>query len=298
MPKNKNAVSVIYRVSNETDFEAKLNIYPILTCRYFHEVKDRFENRLGFTQKSSGKELETVFQRPEATILCRSTAGEFNEKINWVDSLFYRMEASRGEASSDDCFQPGYFEVQVPAKEEKEFAVSFAVNHESQTAREALNSFGNTIDEVKASFNQEFTQQSNMLEKFYALHPEVPISDWLNWILLAADSFIVQNTVGRKAVIAGYHWFEPWGRDTFISLPGLMLVTGRFSDAKEILQNYIQYCQNGLIPNFVADKSGEPAYNTVDATLWYVNAVLQYLKYTGDSAFVQEELWENLQGNN
>ena len=298
MPKNKNAVSVIYRVSNKNNFEAKLKIYPILTCRYFHKVKDRLKNPLGFTQKSIGKELETAFQNPEATILCRSTDGEFKEKINWIDRLFYRTEASRGEASSDDCFQPGYFEVQVPAKEEKEFAVSFAVNHESQTAREALTSVGNTIDEVNASFNQELTQQSNLLEKFYGLHPEVPISDWLNWILLAADSFIVKNTAGRKAVIAGYHWFEPWGRDTFISLPGLMLVTGRFSDAKEILQNYIQYCRNGLIPNFVADKSGEPAYNTVDATLWYVNAVLQYLKYTGDSAFVQERALGKSPGNN
>jgi len=295
MPKNKNAVSVIYHVSNENNFEAELKIYPILTCRYFHTVIDRLKNPFGFTQKSVGKELETVFKHPEATILCHSTDGEFREKINWIQRLFYRMEASRGEASSDDCFQPGYFEVQVPAEAEKEFAVSFAVNHESQIAREALTSVGDTIDEVNASFNQELTQQSNMLEKFYGLHPEVPISDWLNWILLAADSFIVENTVGRKVVIAGYHWFEPWGRDTFISLPGLMLVTGRFSDAKDILQNYIQYCQNGLIPNFVADKSGEPAYNTVDATLWYVNAVLQYLKYTGDSAFVKEELWENLQ---
>ena len=134
-----------------------------------------------------------------------------------------------------------------------------------------------------------------MLEKFYGLHPEVPISDWLNWILLAADSFIVDNASGGKAVIAGYHWFEPWGRDTLISLPGLMLVPGRFSDAKEIFQNYIQFSRNGLIPNFVGDKSGEPAYNTVDATLWYVNAVLQYLKYTGDFAFVQEKLWAHLQ---
>jgi predicted glycogen debranching enzyme len=295
MPKNKNAVSVIYKVSNKNSLDAKVRIYPLLTCRHFHNVLDQWRNPLYFAQKSIGNELETTFQNPEATILCRSTDGEFKEKINWIDHLFYRTEASRVEASTDDCFQPGYFEVQVPAKEEKEFAVSFAVNHESQTAREALTSVGNTIDEVNASFNQELTQQSNLLEKFYGLHPEVPISDWLNWILLAADSFIVENTTGRKAVIAGYHWFEPWGRDTFISLPGLMLVTGRFSAAKEILQNYIQYSRNGLIPNFVADKSGEPAYNTVDATLWYVNAVLQYLKYTGVSAFVQEKLWENLQ---
>ena len=122
------------------------------------------------------------------------------------------------------------------------------------------------------------------------------MSDWLNWILLAADSFMVENDAGRKAVIAGYHWFEPWGRDTFISLPGLMLVTGRYSDAKDILQNFIQYCKSGLIPNFISDKSGIPVYNTVDGTLWYVNAVLQYVKYTGDFGFVKDELWEKLQG--
>ena len=295
VPKNKNAVSIIYKVSNENAFAAKLRIYPILTCRYFHTVTDRFKNPFGFTQKSFGRELEVAFQRPEATMLCHSTDGEFKEKINWVEHLFYRMEASRGEASSDDCFQPGYFEVVVPAQEQKEFAVSFAVNHENQTARDTLSSVGNTIDEVNASLSRELTQQSNMLEKFYGLHPGVPISDWLHWILLAADSFMVKNADDGKAVIAGYHWFEPWGRDTFISLPGLMLVSGRFSDAKEILQNYIQFSRNGLIPNFVGDKSGEPAYNTVDATLWYVNAVLQYLKYTGDYAFVQEKLWAHLQ---
>ncbi len=121
------------------------------------------------------------------------------------------------------------------------------------------------------------------------------MNDWLNWILLAADSFIVKNTAERIAVIAGYHWFESWGRDTFISLPGLMLVTGRFSYAKDVLQNFIQYCQMGLIPNLVGDRTGVPLYNTVDGTLWYINAVLQYLKYTGDFGFVKDELWESLQ---
>ena len=121
------------------------------------------------------------------------------------------------------------------------------------------------------------------------------MSDWLNWILLAADSFMVQNREGKKSVIAGYFWFEPWGRDTFISLPGLTLVTGKFSDAKDILQNFMRYLKGGMIPNFVADKTGVPIYNTVDGTLWYVNAVLQYVKYTGDYGFVKAELWENLQ---
>ena len=88
VPKNKNAVSIIYKVSNENAVAAKLRIYPILTCRYFHTVTDRFKNPFGFTQKSVGKELEVAFQRPEATMLCRSTDGEFKEKINWVEHLF------------------------------------------------------------------------------------------------------------------------------------------------------------------------------------------------------------------
>ena len=295
VPKNKNAVSVFYKVSNKNIFDAKVRIYPLLTCRHFHSVVDRRKTPLNFTQKSSAKELEAAFHRPEATIVCRSTDGEFKEKINWIDRLFYRVEALRGEASIDDCFQPGYFEVQVSAETEKEFAVTATVSHENQAAREVLDAVGSTILEVKNSLNREQKRSSDLLVNFYSLHLEVPMNNWLSCVLLAADSFIVENTMGKKSVIAGYFWFEPWGRDTFISLPGLMLVTGRFSDAKDILQNFILYCKNGLIPNFVADKSGEPAYNTVDATLWYVNAVLQYLKYTGDFEFVQEELWENLQ---
>ncbi len=296
MPKNKNAVSVIYQVSNKNSLEAKLRIYPILTCRYFHTVLDTVKTTVGFTQKSSVKESETVFQHPQATILCRSSDGEFTEKINWVNRLFYRMEAARGEESVDDCFQPGFFEVQVPAQEDKLFMISAAVNLDGQKTREILDSTGGSTNEVTASFNQEQSHQRSLLYGFYGLHPEVSESDWLSWVLLAADSFIVSNAAGKKAVIAGYHWFESWGRDTFISLPGLLLVTGRFNAAKDILQTYIQFCKNGLIPNFFADKSGEPAYNAVDATLWYVNVVLQYLKYTGDSAFVQENLWGNLQG--
>ena len=142
---------------------------------------------------------------------------------------------------------------------------------------------------------QELNRQSELLNDFYRLQTKVPMSDWLNWILLAADSFIVENTAGQKSIIAGYHWFEPWGRDTFISLPGLLLVTGKFGEAKNILQSFIQYCKGGLIPNFVTDKTGDLAYNTVDATFWYINAVLQYLKYTGDFALVKEDLWESLQ---
>jgi predicted glycogen debranching enzyme len=99
----------------------------------------------------------------------------------------------------------------------------------------------------------------------------------------------------KKSVIAGYHWFDDWGRDALISLPGLTLVTGKFEDAQEILLTFERYCHKGVIPNRFSDKAGDiPLYNTVDATFWFFNAVLQYLKYTDDYSFVQEKLWKTL----
>jgi predicted glycogen debranching enzyme len=294
IPKNKNIVAITYKLTNKNNSEAKVRLYPLLTCRYYHTVVYQSRVPLNFTLRSNGALFQATFQRPQASIVCRITDGEFKEKINWINRIHYRDELLRGEADVDDCFQPGYFEVQVPANVEKEFAVTCAVSHESQQANVISDAVGGTISSIKDVYHQELSQRSNLLANFYRDHPDVPMTDWLNWILLAADSFMVENAFRRKAVIAGYHWFEPWGRDTFISLSGLTLVTGKYSDAKDILQNFSQYCKSGLIPNFVADKTGIPVYNTVDGTLWFVNAVLQYVKYTGDYSFVKDELWANL----
>jgi predicted glycogen debranching enzyme len=294
MPKTKNAVAIMYKIINKACCEATLKIYPLLTCRYFHTVIDHLRMPLNFNQENSDKAFQVSFEHPQATLVCRITEDKFSERRNWIERLHYREEASRGEADTDDCFQPGYFEVTVPANGEVEFAVTAALSRQLRDAKLALDNVGNSTQEVKSTFNRELTNRVALLENFYNSHPDVPTSEWLNWVLLAADSFMVESDVGRKAIIAGYHWFEPWGRDTFISLPGLLLVTGRFSAAKNILQNFMQYCKDGLIPNFVNDKTGEPAYNTVDGTLWYVNAVLQYLKYTNDYGLVHSELWDNL----
>jgi predicted glycogen debranching enzyme len=295
MTKGKNGVAVIYKAVNHGPQEAKLRVYPLLTCRHFHAVVNRAENPWQFTQRASHQESEIVFTNPAVTVLCRVTDGEFHEKINWVDGLLYWIEAARGEISIDDCFQPGFFELNVPAGEDREFAVCTAADHSGEIARQTLDSIGGSTLEVHASLNIEQTQQRNLLYGFYGLHPEVPLGDWLSWVLLAADSFVVADSVGKKAVVAGYHWFESWGRDTFVSLPGLLLVSGRFNAARNILEAYSRFCKNGLIPNYVADASGEPSYNTVDGTLWYINAVLKYLKHTGDYPFVEAKLWSSLQ---
>ena len=85
------------------------------------------------------------------------------------------------------------------------------------------------------------------------------------------------STAAGKTVIAGYHWFNDWGRDTMISLPGLTLTTGRAEDAAVILRTFARYVDQGMLPNNFPDTAGAlPGYNTVDATLWYVLAIAAY----------------------
>jgi len=295
MPKEKNAVAVKYQVLNHGRAEAKVRVYPLLTCRHFHSVVDRWKNPMNFSQHQNGGEVEFTFNNPEAAVTVRSTMSEFNEKPLWIERLYYCEEASRGESSADDCYQPGYFEVVVPHKRDRDFAVVAAASENSQECREILGSLGSTVYDVNGQLTSEIEGRTNLLTKFYDEHNQVPASDWLNWILSAADAFVAKGAGDMKSVMAGYFWFETWGRDTFISLPGLLLATGRFEDARKILLDFMRHSRQGLIPNFIQDRSGEPAYNAVDATLWYVNAVLQYLKYTGDFAFVQQRLWKNLQ---
>src|ERR1700738_2616353 len=113
---------------------------------------------------------------------------------------------------------------------------------------------------------------------------------WVRQLILAADQFVVKRDVPNdpddsdgKSIIAGYHWFGDWGRDTMIALPGLTLVTGRVDIAKKILESFARYIDGGMLPNNFPDADGRPEYNTVDAALWFFEAVRQYFAATQDT---------------
>jgi predicted glycogen debranching enzyme len=103
----------------------------------------------------------------------------------------------------------------------------------------------------------------------------------------AAEDFVVARKApdgqDGSTVIAGYPWFADWGRDTMISLPGLLLTTGQFARAKQVLGVFAQYVSEGMIPNRFDDHTGIPDYNTVDASLWFVHAAFEYARLSGDS---------------
>jgi predicted glycogen debranching enzyme len=294
MPFKKNAVVVLYNFLNKSNNQLKARFFPLLSNRHFHSVVNHLKEQMAFQQQQDGLKVKLTFAKPQNTIVVNATAGKFVDGGNWVERLRYRQETMRGEADTDDCYQPGYYELALEPNSETKFGFAATASPSSDEAEEVINALGSRLTDLEQVLSTELECRSVFLDKFYNSHITVPAADWLNWIILATNTFLVKNLEDQASIIAGYFWFESWGRDTFISLPGLLLVTERFEEAKKILLQFGSYIKNGLIPNLILDESGEPLYNTVDGTLWYINAVFQYLKYTGDFNFIQQTFWTKL----
>jgi predicted glycogen debranching enzyme len=271
-------LQVNYQIKgNKTPCNLKLVF--LVNHRNFHNVTTGEESWY-FKQKQEEKNV--IFQAFEgATPLCLSwTKGNYERTEVWYYKFLYLEEQKRGQEHIEDNYNPGNLMVELADGE--------SVNITASTEKIA-----NTPD-----FNQA---KSVLLERFKKIldYPLINYGDILpeeiKTLFYAADQFLVKrNSTASKSVIAGYHWFSDWGRDTMISLPGLTLATNRFSEAKSILKTFTKYIDEGLIPNRFPDTEGNPEYNTVDATLWYFQAVLKYLEYTGDDDFVYKNIFPQL----
>ncbi len=150
----------------------------------------------------------------------------------------------------------------------------------------------------KSAWKEQYNYEQELLTKAYrtqAASVELNKSTnpaWISNLVLAANQFIVDRPTTSfpegKTIIAGYPWFTDWGRDTMISLPGLTLAIGRPSVARIILRTFAKYVDRGMLPNVFPDGSQAPNYNTVDATLWYFEAVHAYYQYTQDRELIEE----------
>ena len=296
MPHEKNATAIIYKILNKNIFDVKIQVFPLINCRHFHSVTDRSKNPWQFAQKLADNGVNVSFPDiPQSMLLMKTADGRYYDAGKWIERIYYREDAMRGENCFDDCYQLGYFEVNVEASKNRDFAITAVADKNEADALKIMAEMPVTMYDTEALHEREVKNHEDSLAKFYENYKSLSMSDWLDWVILAADQFIVKGIDdAQKSVIAGYYWFEAWGRDAFVSLPGLMLVTGRFEDARKVFSTFQRHCKQGLIPNFIPDKLEPLAYNAVDATLWFVNAALQYLKYTGDFKFVQEQLWGTL----
>ena len=196
-----------------------------------------------------------------------------------VPEVVYRVERSRGYDAQGDLWSPGEFHVQLAAGR----PVVLVATTEPWSLAAAL--------PPEAALTAESERRRRLLERAPAAARSGPAAE----LVLAADAFVIIPT-GRiedqarsraegdepRTVIAGYHWFTDWGRDTMISLEGLTLTTGRRDDAGSILRTFARHVKDGLIPNLFPEGNAAGLYHTADATLWMFHAVDRYLRATGD----------------
>lgn len=131
-----------------------------------------------------------------------------------------------------------------------------------------------------------------VMEHYATLHSQEDTPPWIHQLILAADQFIASRPLegGQTGhtIMAGYHWFGDWGRDTMISLPGLTLTTGRLDVASSILRTFARFADQGMLPNRFPDAGEKPEYNTVDATLWFFEAIREYVYRTRDTDLLKD----------
>ena len=193
--------------------------------------------------------------------------GSFEAAPDWYWNFFHRIEHERGLDTGEDLFTPGGFRAQLDPSQEL-FLVASAEPDAAANGTTVL------ADIVRAS--------SALLA---ALPESAPA--WIQQLSLASDQFLVKRGGARdsgSSVIAGYPWFADWGRDTMIALPGLTSTLGRHAIAAEVLRTFARFVDRGMLPNRFPDGGEAPEYNTVDATLWFFQAIKEAVHASGDAS--------------
>jgi len=275
---DQNTVILTYKMRKESE-GAELVIRPLLTARSFHALHK--ENTALQPQAELRSGVAILKPYPGVPpIYFHHNAREFAPGFNWYREMEYVREQERGLESHEDCWSPGEFHYPLQGSQEAVFVATTE---------------GAGYFDTQFLLNAERSRRKALLTGWEAT------DDVTHHLVLAADQFLVKResqaspeTEHGKSLIAGYHWFEDWGRDTFISLPGLLLCTGRFQEARDILGAYAQVTNQGMVPNRFPDAAGAPEYNTVDASLWFILAIFHFLRYTKDFDFVRDHLWSTM----
>jgi len=192
---------------------------------------------------------------------------------DWYRDYFLLAEAARGLDATGDHLYAGHFQVTL----QPGHSVTLVATTDPQASLDST-----------AAYAQRRAYEQTLLDQS-ALAPE---SAGIRQLILAADQFIVRRNMDNdehgRSIIAGYPWFGDWGRDTMISLPGLTLTTGRANVAARILRTFAQVVDQGMLPNRFPDSGQAPEYNTVDATLWYFEAIRAYHAATQDETLLRD----------
>ncbi len=275
MVQDENTVVVRYRLLKiEAAPFAMLELRPLVAFRDYHSLLRADESLPPMFDITSDLISITSTDDTLRLHIAHAAAANVQATNTWYRNFSYTEEQQRGFDFHENLFNPCQLTFQLHAGD----SISLIASTEPRDASDAdeleqRECERRKLEAARCSSDDEAIQILWSASQKYLVLRE---SD-------ARDSMDAHDSPEQlQSVIAGYHWFADWGRDTMIALPGLTLATERFDSAREILLAFATYLDQGLIPNNFPDRGGAPAYNTVDATLWYVHAINDYVRRTDD----------------
>jgi predicted glycogen debranching enzyme len=276
MQQGENTTYVRYTLHRATS-PLQLNLKAFVNYRDYHGDTQSQDWQMKIAKNDCGVEIIAYDEAVPFYLL--SDRSEVSIVHNWHYGFELLQESYRGLSDRENHLHSATFTTTLNPGESITFVAS-------TNPKPSLNG--------EAALKLRRSQDQKLVESWKTSQPvnisEVP--SWIERLVIAADRFIVNRPLPEesagKTIIAGYPWFSDWGRDTMISLPGLTLATGRSDVARSILRTYSKYVDSGMLPNRFPDVGETPEYNTVDATLWYFEAIRAYYSATEDDNLVYE----------
>ncbi|MEP7164370.1 MAG: amylo-alpha-1,6-glucosidase [Ferruginibacter sp.] len=266
MVHGENTTLIVYDVVRASK-TFSLELLPLLSVKGYHSLMHA-NNDIDREATFNNNIFKTKTYEGTPDIFIQVPGADYKANPNWFYNFNYSVEQYRGQDFIEDLFNHGTLSVQL----KKGDSIGIIISTEDPAGKDA----------------HELLAKESLRRQL--LLNDQPNDKTVQQLVLAADQFIVKRGEDLKTVIAGYHWFTDWGRDTMISLPGLCLSTGRFEDAKKILAAFAASVSQGMLPNRFQDNGEAPEYNNVDGTLWYFISIHKYLQATNDKKFVLNEI--------
>lgn len=270
MAQGTNTTYISYRLRRGTR-PLILNLKTLVTYRDFHNLTHSATWQMKIQTVDNGLQI-LAFEGATPFYLLSQDATAVPQH-QWYFDYVLQREIDRGLDFEMDNLYGGHFSTTLRVGE----SCTLVASTNPQPPLD-----GEVAYQERLAYEQALWQQSHLQEP-----------PWIRQLVLAADQFVVHrplyegDTSGRS-IIAGYHWFSDWGRDTMIALPGLTLTTGRPQVAKQILRTFARFVSQGMLPNRFPDAGDSPEYNTVDATLWYFEAIQHTWAATQDKELLAE----------
>jgi predicted glycogen debranching enzyme len=254
-----------------------LAISALVNYRDFHGTTHAGDWRMNIEAVNRGVRI-TAFEKAVPFYLLSAEA-VCEARGEWYRDCFLPQEKYRGLDDREDYLLAAAFRATLQAK---------------QSVTLVFSTSGDAGLDGATTLRSEEERQREVMEQWSLSKRRCAETapGWVRQLVLAADQFIVKRALPEepegRSIIAGYHWFADWGRDTMIALAGLTLTTGRADIARQILLAFARYVDGGMLPNNFPDSSGGPEYNTADASLWFFEAVRQYFAATDDRGTLEK----------